>query len=72
MSTGFSGVNALKAMKLPVKDDANLVDKNKKNKWINNSTIKANAVAVKAFVEQDARLSMKDIARITRILEGSV
>ena len=36
------------------------------------SVIKANIAAVKIVVEQDARLSVKDIASCTGISEGSV
>ena len=37
-----------------------------------NSVTKANIAAVKIVVEQDARLSVKDIASCTSISEGSV
>ena len=39
---------------------------------IKTSVTKANIVAVKIVVEQDARLSVKDIVSCTGILEGSV
>lgn len=63
--TVFRWVKAFKAGKLSVKDDARLGRPK-------TSITKANIAAVKAVVEQDARLSVKDIASSTGISEGSV
>ena len=65
MRTVFRWVKAFKAGKFSVEDDT----RSRKPKT---SVIKANIAAVKIVVEQDARLSVKDIASCTGISEGSV
>ena len=61
----YRWVKAFKAGKFSVEDDT-LPGKPK------TSVTKANIAAVKIVVEQDARLSIKDIASCTGISEGSV
>ena len=61
----FRWVKAFKAGKFSVEDDT----RPGKPKT---SVTKANIAAVKIVVEQDARLSVKDIASCTGISEGSV
>ena len=61
----FRWVKAFKAEKLSVEDDTRPVRSK-------TSFTKANIAAVKIVVEQDARLSVKDIASCTGISEGSV
>ena len=63
--TVFRWVKAFKAGKFSVEDDP-------RPGRSKTSVTKANIVAVKIVVEQDARLSVKDIASCTCILEGSV
>ena len=60
----FRWVKAFKAEKFSVEDDT----------WPGRpkTVTKANISAVKIVVEQDARLSVKDIASCTGISEGSV
>ena len=65
MRTVFRWVKAFKAGKFSVEDDT-LPGRPK------TSVTKANIAAVKIVVEQDARLSVKDIASCTGISEGSV
>ena len=65
MRTVFRLVKAFKAGKFSVEDD-NRPGRSK------TSVTKANIAAVKTVVEQDARLSVKDIASCTGISEGSV
>ena len=65
MSTVFRWVKAFKATKFSVEDDT-------RPGRPKTSVTKANIAAVKIVVEQDARLSVKDIASCTGILEGSV
>ena len=65
MRTVFRWVKAFKAGKFSVEDDTRSV----RSKI---SVTKANIAAVKIVVEQDARLSVKDIASCTGISEGSV
>ena len=65
MRTVFRWVEAFKAGKFSVEDDS----RPGKPKA---SVTKANIAAVKIVVEQDARLSVKDIASCTGISEGSV
>ena len=65
MRTVFRWVKAFKGGKFSVEDDT----RSRKPKT---SVIKANIAAVKIVVEQDARLSVKDIASCTGISEGSV
>ena len=65
MRTGFRWVKAFKAGKFSVEDDA-------RPGRPKSSVAKANIAAVKIVVEQDARLSVKDIASCTGISEGSV
>ena len=65
MRTGFRWVKAFKAGKFSVEDDT--LPRSPKT-----SVNKANIAAVKIVVEQDARLSVKDIASCTGISEGSV
>ena len=65
MRTVFRVVKAFKAGKFSVKDNT-LTGRPK------TSVTKANIAAVKIVVEQDARLSVKDIASCTGISEGSV
>ena len=65
MRTGFRWVKAFKAGKFSVEDDT-CPGRPK------TSVTKANIAAVKIVVEQDARLSVKDIASCTGISEGSV
>ena len=63
--TVFSWVKAFKAGKFSVEDDT----RPGRHKT---SVTKANIAAVKVVVEQDARLSVKDIVSCTGISEGSV
>ena len=65
MRTGFRWVKAFKAGKFSVKDDT----RPGRHKT---SVTKANIAAVKIVVDQDARLSVKDIASCNGISEGSV
>ena len=65
MRTVFRWVKAFKAGKFSVEDDT----RPGRHKT---SVTKANIAAVKIVVEQDARLSVKDIASCTGISEGSV
>ena len=65
MRTVFRWVKAFKAGKFSVEDDT--CPGRRKT-----SVTKANIAAVKTVVEQDARLSVKDIASCTGISEGSV
>ena len=65
MRTVFRWVKAFKAGKFSVEDDT-CPGRPK------TSVTKANIAAVKIVVEQDARLSVKDIASCTGISEGSV
>ena len=65
MRTVFSWVKAFKAGKFSVEDDTHPGRPK-------TSVTKANIAAVKIVVEQDARLSVKDIASCTGISEGSV
>ena len=65
MHTDFRWIKAFKAGECFVEDDTRL-GKPK------TSITKANIAAVKIVVEQDARLSVKDIASCTGISEGSV
>ena len=65
MRTVFRWVKAFKAGKFSVEDDT-------RPGRPKTSIIKANFAAVKIVVEQDARLSVKDIASFTGISEGSV
>ena len=64
MHTVFRWVRAFKAGKFSVEDTRPGRPKT--------SVTKANVAAVKIVVEQDARLSVKDIASCTGISEGSV
>ena len=63
--TTFKWVKAFKAGKFSVEDDT-------RPGRPKTSFTKANIAAVKILVEQDARLSVKDIASCTGISEGSV
>ena len=65
MHTGFRWVKAFKAGKFSVEDDTS-------PERLKTSVTKANIAAVKIVVEQDARLSVKDIASCTGVSEGSV
>ena len=65
MCTVFRWVKALKAEKFSAEDDT-------RPGRPKTSVTKANITAVKIVVEQDARLSVKDIASCTGISEGSV
>ena len=65
MRTVFNWVKAFKAGKFSVENDA-------RPGRPKTSVTKANIAAVKIVVEQDARLSVKDIASCTGISEGSV
>ena len=65
MRTVFRWVKAFKAEKFSVEDDTHPGRPK-------TSVTKANIAAVKIVVEQDARLSVKDIASCTSISEGSV
>ena len=65
MRTVFRWVKAFKAGKFSVEDDT-------RPGRPKTSVTKANITAVKIVVEQDARLSIKDIASCTGISEGSV
>ena len=65
MRTVFRWVKAFKSGKLSIEDDT------RHGRPITSVT-KANIAAVKIVVEQDARLSVKDIANCTGISEGSV
>ena len=65
MHTEFRWVKAFKAEKFSVKGDT-------RPGRPKTSVTKANIDAVKIVVEQDARLSVKDIASCTGISEGSV
>ena len=65
MHTVFGWAKAFKAGKFSVEDDTH-------PRRPNTSVTKANIAAVKIVVEQDARLSVKDIASCTGISEGSV
>ena len=65
MRTVFRWVKAFKAGKFSVEDDT-------RPGRPKTSVTKANIAAVKNVVEQDARLSVKDIASCTGISEGSV
>ena len=61
----FRWVKALKAGKFSVEDDT-------RPGRPKTSVTKVNIAAIKIVVEQDARLSVKDIASCTGITEGSV
>ena len=63
--TGFRWVKAFKAGKFSVEDDT-------RSGRPKASVTKANIAAAKIVVEQDARLSVKDVASCTGISEGSV
>ena len=65
MRTVFRWVKAFKAGKFSVEDDTSPGRPK-------TSVTKTNITAVKIVVEQDARLSVKDIASCTGISEGSV
>ena len=65
MRTVFRWVKAFKGGKFSVEDDT-------PPGRPKTSVTKANIAAVKIVVEQDARLSVKDIASCTGISEGSV
>ena len=65
MRTVFRWVKAFKTGKFSVEDDT-------RPGRPKTSVTKANIAAVKIVVEQDARLSVKDIASCTAISEGSV
>ena len=65
MRTVFRWVKAFKAGKFSVEDDT-------RPGRLKTSVTKANIAAVKIVVEQDARLSVKDIASCTGISEGNV
>ena len=65
MRTDFRWIKACKAGKFSVEDDT-------RPGMPKTSVTKANIAAVKIVVEQDARLSVKDIASCTGISEGSV
>ena len=65
MRTVFRWVKAFKVGKVSVEDDT-------RPGRPKTSVTKANIAAVKIVVEQDARLSVKEIASCTRISEGSV
>ena len=65
MRTVFRWVKAFKARKFSVEDDT-------RPGRPKTSVTKANIAAVKIVVEQDAQLSVKDIASCTGISEGSV
>ena len=65
MRTVLKWVKAFKAGKFSVEDDTHPGRPN-------TSVAKANITAVKNVVEQDVRLSVKDIASCTGISEGSV
>ena len=65
MRTVFRSVKALKVWKFSVEDDT-------RPERPKTSVTKANIAAVKIVVEQDARLSVKDIASWIGISEGSV
>ena len=66
MRTVFRWVKAFKAGKFSVEDDT------RPRRPKTSVTSKANIAAVKIVAEQDARLSVKDIASCTCISEGSV
>ena len=61
----LGGFKAFKAGKFPFEDDIH-------SGRPKTSVTKANIAAVKIVAEQDARLSVKDIASCTGISEGSV
>ena len=63
MRTDFRSVKAFKAGKFSVEDDT-------RPGRPKTSVTKANIAAVKIVVEQDARLSVKDITSCTGISEG--
>ena len=65
MRTVFRWVKAFKARKFSVETDT-------RPGRPKTSVANANIAAVKIVVEQDARLSIKDIASCTGISEGSV
>ena len=65
VGTVFRWVKAFKAGKFSVEDDTH-------PERPKTSVTKANIAAVKIVVEQDARLSVKDIASCTGISEGSM
>ena len=65
MRTVFRWVKALKAGKFSIEDDT-------RPGRPKTAVTKANIAAVKIVVEQDARLSVKDIASCTGMSEGSV
>ena len=65
MRTVFRWVKAFKAGNFSVEDDT-------RPRRPKASVTKANTAAVKIVVEQNARLSVKDIASCTGISEGSV
>ena len=65
LRTGFRWVKAFKAGKFSVEDDT-------RPGRPKTSVTKANIAALKIVVEQDVRLSVKDIASCTGISEGSV
>ena len=65
MRTDFMWVKDFKAGKFSVEDDS-------RPGRLKTSDTKANIVAVKSVVEQDARLSVKDIASCIGMSEGSV
>ena len=65
MRTVFRWVKSFKAGKFSVEDDT-------RPGRPKTSVTKANIAVVKIMVEQDARLSVKDIASCTGISEGSV
>ena len=65
MRTVFRWVKVFKAGKFSVEDDT-------RPRRPKTSVTKANIAAAKIVVEQDARLSVKDIASCTGISEGSV
>ena len=65
LCTVFRWIKAFKAGKFSVEDDT-------RPGRLKTSVSKANIAAVKIVVEQDARLSVRDIASCTGISEGSV
>ena len=65
MHTVLWWVKAFKAVKFSIEDDT-------RPGRPNTSVTKANIAAVKIVIEQDARLSVRDIASCTGISEGSV
>ena len=65
MRTVFRWVKAFEAVKFSAEDDT-------RTGRPKTSVTKANITAVKIVVEQNARLSVKDIASCTGISEGSV